>query len=144
MCTNNRYAKSTIEINNINAQTIPQNNLITFTNKLIDTGCSISYDAPASVTLEKAGIYFILFTATINTGTTAGNITTAIRSNNEVIASNTLLATTTASTEVIMIPKLIIVPKSCDCIDNKKIITIINTELQAIYNKVDLMVIKLA
>ena len=144
MCTNNKYAKSTIEVNNVNAQTILQNNLIVFTNTVIDTGCSISYNAPSSITLKKAGIYLVLFTATINTGTTAGNITTAIRLNNDIVASNTILATTTASTETIIIPKLVMVPKSCDCIDNKKTITIINTDLQAVYNEVDLMAIKLA
>ena len=132
MCTNNKYAKSTIEVNNVNAQTVTQNNLIVFTN------------APSSVTLKKSGIYLVLFTATINTGTTAGNITTAIRLNNDIVASNTILATTTASTETIIIPKLVMVPKSCDCIDNKKTITIINTDLQAVYNEVDLMAIKLA
>lgn len=144
MC-NNTYKKSTLEVFNPSTQTLAATTgLFQFTDILEDTGCSIDFISPSIVRINKSGLYLVLFTTNLNTGTTAGTISTVLNVNDIPVKKITTIATATASNRSIIIPKLISVPKSCNCIDNTKKITVINNGISADYSESDLIVIKLA
>lgn len=144
MC-NNQYMKSVLEVQNPNPQSlVATTGLVQFTEKSVDTGASIEYESSTSVLLKRSGIYLIMVTADIATGTTAGDIITSLNKNGLSVKKVTTKATTTATTENIIIPKIVVVPKSCNCVDNTTKISVTNTGLAAVYNSVDLIVIKLA
>lgn len=130
------------------SQTVSADAIVTYASATTDTGVSIEANPLlGNMTLEKAGLYLVMFNATITTGTTAGTVTPQITANGAAVpgASATVTASTTATTESVSIPYLLSVGGSCCNVDNSVTIAVTNAGDQgATFVSPTLTAIKLA
>lgn len=147
MTNNVKYQKSSVQLSAPGAIAVTSGNILPYTAEA-QTGVSIEASpAEGSATILNQGLYLVLFSASVNTGTSPGEITTQINRNDEPIpaAATVLTATADAATEDISIATLVQVAPSCRVVDNSAKITVSNTGTVAgIYSNAVLIVIKLA
>ena len=128
-CNNKRYQKSSVRMANNATQSVAVNGNVVYSATTTDTGISISASpSSGSLTLRNAGLYLVLFSGTVNTGTIEGNIILQLTSNGTSVAgaSATLTATTTTTTENVTIPYLVSVGGSCCNVNNDTLISVTN------------------
>lgn len=144
--TNQQYQKSLLNTYTNTNQTIATNGLIRFDNVNVLNGCSIDFNAGStSITLDKAGVYFVTMDATVSDAGTPGAVALQINSNGTGINGATARVVTTASTDIypLTTSTIIKVLPSCCSTDNTTIVTVSNIGLSAIYANANLTVVKL-
>ena len=145
-CVNKQYQKSLLNTYTNTSQTITTSGNIRFDNVNVLDGCSIDFNAgTTSITLDKAGVYFITMDATVSDAGTPGAVSFQINKNGASINGATAKVVTTASTDVYALSASTIVKvlPSCCSTDNTTIVTVSNTGLSAIYTNANLTVVKL-
>lgn len=144
MSCNRRYQKSTLNAFTNTNQAIAVNDLVKFANYK-STGCSIDFDGGSSIRIDKPGLYHIIFNAfTVESGT-GGNVIVQLMKNGVPVAGAIAEAQsgTTTGIENLMFSTIVEIPKSCDCIDNSAVFTILNSGVAAAFGNVNISIVKL-
>lgn len=147
MTPKKQYQKSSSLLSMQTAASVTPGSILTYTSEST-TGVSIeAAPAEGSATILNQGLYLILFSASVNTGTSPGEIVTQLNKNGEPIpaAATVLTATADAVTEDISLATIVKVGPSCRVVDNSEKITVSNAGTVAgIYSNASLIIIKLA
>lgn len=125
--------------NNAN-QAVATNGVIS-TPVVLTSGCGI-FSCPAT-TIKKPGTYLINVSANV-VADIIGAITLQLSNNGILIpaAIAEITAATTTDVNNINFTYLLTVKKSCECIDNTAVLTLLNTGVPATYNNIVMTVVR--
>jgi hypothetical protein len=97
-------------------------------------GCGIKFNNAATIT--RAGTYLVNISANA-LATTAGDLSLQLVNNGSNVPGAIAVATgTTTGTLNLNVNYLLTVKKSCNCIDNKAVLTLLNSGVGATYSNV--------
>lgn len=141
-CSCNR--KSTINANFAASQAVAVDSVFNFPN-VTRTGSSIVSNGSGSFTLDNAGLYLIIASVS-GAGAAAGNLSIQINRNGALIPGTVQVANSTAATDIVNLTTSTIVdiPRSCACINNDAVITIVNGGIAGTFVNGSIQIIKLA
>lgn len=141
-CSCNR--KSTINANFAASQALAINDVFSFPN-VTKTGISVISNGSGSFTLNNPGLYLIIASVS-GAGAAAGNLSIQINSNGALIPGTVQVANSTAVTDIVNLTTSTIVdiPRSCACINNDAVITIVNSGIAGTFVNGAIQIIKLA
>lgn len=141
-CSCNR--KSTINANFAASQAVAVDSVFNFPN-VTRTGSSIVSNGSGSFTLDNAGLYLIIASVS-GAGAAAGNLSIQINRNGVLIPGTVQVANSTAATDIVNLTTSTIVdiPRSCACINNDAVITIVNGGIAGTFVNGAIQIIKLA
>lgn len=141
-CSCNR--KSTINANFAASQAVAVDSVFNFPN-VTRTGSSIVSNGSGSFTLDNAGLYLIIASVS-GAGAAAGNLSIQINRNGVLIPGTVQVANSTAVTDIVNLTTATIVdiPRSCACINNDAVITIVNSGIAGTFVNGAIQIIKLA
>lgn len=141
-CSCNR--KSTINANFAASQALAVNDVFNFPN-VTKTGISVISNGSGSFTLNNPGLYLIIASVS-GAGAAAGNLSIQINSNGALIPGTVQVANSTAVTDIVNLTTSTIVdiPRSCACINNDAVITIVNSGIAGTFVNGTIQIIKLA
>lgn len=136
--------KSTINANFAASQAVAVDSVFNFPN-VTRTGSSIVSNGSGSFTLNNAGLYLIIASVS-GAGAAAGNLSIQINSNGALIPGTVQVANSTAVTDIVNLTTSTIVdiPRSCACINNDAVITIVNSGIAGTFVNGAIQIIKLA
>ena len=136
--------KSTINANFAASQAVAVDSVFDFPN-VTRTGSSIVSNGSGSFTLDNAGLYLIIASVS-GAGAAAGNLSIQINSNGALIPGTVQVANSTAVTDIVNLTTSTIVdiPRSCACINNDAVITIVNSGIAGTFVNGAIQIIKLA
>lgn len=136
--------KSTINANFAASQAVAVDSVFNFPN-VTRTGSSIVSNGSGSFTLDNAGLYLIIASVS-GAGAAAGNLSIQINSNGALIPGTVQVANSTAVTDIVNLTTSTIVdiPRSCACINNDAVITIVNSGIAGTFVNGAIQIIKLA
>ena len=143
-CNCNCNRKSTINANFAASQTLAINDVFNFPN-VTKTGISVISNGSGSFTLNNPGLYLIIASVS-GAGAAAGNLSIQINSNGALIPGTVQVANSTAVTDIVNLTTSTIVdiPRSCACINNDAVITIVNSGIAGTFVNGAIQIIKLA
>lgn len=143
-CNCNCNRKSTINANFAASQALAINDVFNFPN-VTKTGISVISNGSGSFTLDNAGLYLIIASVS-GAGAAAGNLSIQINSNGALIPGTVQVANSTAVTDIVNLTTSTIVdiPRSCACINNDAVITIVNSGIAGTFVNGAIQIIKLA
>lgn len=143
-CNCNCNRKSTINANFAASQAVAVDSVFNFPN-VTRTGSSIVSNGSGSFTLNNAGLYLIIASVS-GAGAAAGNLSIQINSNGALIPGTVQVANSTAVTDIVNLTTSTIVdiPRSCACINNDAVITIVNSGIAGTFVNGTIQIIKLA
>lgn len=143
-CNCNCNRKSTINANFAASQALAINDVFNFPN-VTKTGISVISNGSGSFTLNNPGLYLIIASVS-GAGAAAGNISIQINSNGALIPGTVQVANSTAVTDIVNLTTSTIVdiPRSCACINNDAVITIVNSGIAGTFVNGAIQIIKLA
>lgn len=131
--------KATLMAYNNASQVVAANGTISTPITAVE-GCGIKFNNAATIT--RAGTYLINISANV-LATAAGELSLQLVNNGSNVPSAIATATGTATETVnLNVNYLLTVKKSCSCIDNKAILTLLNTGVGATYNNVVMTITK--
>lgn len=147
MACNNKCAcncKSTIDANFVASQALAINDVFNFPN-VTKTGISVISNGSGSFTLNNPGLYLIIASVS-GAGAAAGNLSIQINSNGALIPGTVQVANSTAVTDIVNLTTSTIVdiPRSCACINNDAVITVVNSGIAGTFVNGSVQIIKLA
>ena len=136
--------KSTINANFAASQAVAVDSVFNFPN-VTRTGSSIVSNGSGSFTLDNAGLYLIIASVS-GAGAAAGNLSIQINSNGALIPGTVQVANSTAVTDIVNLTTFTIVdiPRSCACINNDAVITIVNSGIAGTFVNGSVQIVKLA
>lgn len=136
--------KSTINANFAASQAVAVDSVFNFPN-VTRTGSSIVSNGSGSFTLNNAGLYLIIASVS-GAGAAAGNLSIQINSNGALIPGTVQVANSTAVTDIVNLTTSTIVdiPRSCACINNDAVITIVNSGIAGTFVNGSVQIVKLA
>lgn len=136
--------KSTINANFAASQAVAVDSVFNFPN-VTRTGSSIVSNGSGSFTLDNAGLYLIIASVS-GAGAAAGNLSIQINSNGALIPGTVQVANSTAVTDIVNLTTSTIVdiPRSCACINNDAVITIVNSGIAGTFVNGSVQIVKLA
>lgn len=136
--------KSTINANFAASQAVAVDSVFNFPN-VTRTGSSIVSNGSGSFTLDNAGLYLIIASVS-GAGAAAGNLSIQINSNGALIPGTVQVANSTAVTDIVNLTTSTIVdiPRSCACINNDAVITIVNSGIAGTFVNGTIQIVKLA
>ena len=143
-CNCNCNRKSTINANFAASQALAINDVFNFPN-VTKTGISVISNGSGSFTLNNPGLYLIIASVS-GAGAAAGNLSIQINSNGALIPVTVQVANSTAVTDIVNLTTSTIVdiPRSCACINNDAVITIVNSGIAGTFVNGAIQIIKLA
>lgn len=143
-CNCNCNRKSTINANFAASQALAINDVFNFPN-VTKTGISVISNGSGSFTLNNPGLYLIIVSVS-GAGAAAGNLSIQINSNGALIPGTVQVANSTAVTDIVNLTTSTIVdiPRSCACINNDAVITIVNSGIAGTFVNGAIQIIKLA
>lgn len=143
-CNCNCNRKSTINANFAASQALAINDVFNFPN-VTKTGISVISNGSGSFTLNNPGLYLIIASVS-GAGAAAGNLSIQINSNGALIPGTVQVANSTAVTDIVNLTTSTIVdiPRSCACINNDAVITIVNSGIAGTFVNGAIQIIKLA
>ena len=129
---------------NVTTQDVAVNGLLTFTTDRILTGCTAIRDGQ-TFQLNKPGYYYVTFNADGEATADAGDITVALFDNGVAVPGATATTTVAATdtTENLAFATIIKVLPSCCAVDNKGVLTFVNTGVAATFTNVNVNITKL-
>ena len=136
--------KSTINANFAASQAVVVDSVFNFPN-VTRTGSSIVSNGSGSFTLDNAGLYLIIASVS-GAGAAAGNLSIQINRNGVLIPGTVQVANSTAVTDIVNLTTATIVdiPRSCACINNDAVITIVNSGIAGTFVNGAIQIVKLA
>lgn len=143
-CDCNCNRKSTINANFVASQALAINDVFNFPN-VTKTGISVISNGSGSFTLNNPGLYLIIASVS-GAGAAAGNLSIQINSNGVLIPGTVQVANSTAVTDIVNLTTATIVdiPRSCACINNDAVITVVNSGIAGTFVNGAIQIIKLA
>ena len=143
-CNCNCNRKSTINANFAASQALAINDVFNFPN-VTKTGISVRSNGSGSFTLNNPGLYLIIASVS-GAGAAAGNLSIQINRNGVLIPGTVQVANSTAATDIVNLTTSTIVdiPRSCACINNDAVITIVNSGIAGTFVNGAIQIIKLA
>lgn len=143
-CDCNCNKKSTINANFAASQAVAVDSVFDFPN-VTRTGSSIVSNGSGSFTLDNAGLYLIIASVS-GAGAAAGNLSIQINRNGVLIPGTVQVANSTAVTDIVNLTTSTIVdiPRSCACINNDAVITIVNSGIAGTFVNGAIQIVKLA
>ena len=131
------------------SQTLVTDQLLTFNNNTIQTGCTATHAAgSSSISLNKAGYYMVSFNADGVESGTAGNITIQLQGNGTAIAGAETTAESATATDVVNLSFTTLVQVCPNCCGNQVntpfTLTFANTGVGATFTNAAVTVTKVA
>ena len=123
---------------------LTENTAIPFDNVTIQKGCTAVLSAPATIQLNKCGVYAVHFDASV-TSADAGTVTSTLYKAGVVQPQGQASASLTADGIAnLAFDTLVQVRESnsCRCCDSPTVIQILNTGIAATYNNANIVVTK--
>ena len=123
---------------------VAENSAIPFNNVTIQKGCTSVFSAPATIQLNKCGVYAIHFDASV-TSADAGTVASTLYKAGVVQPQGQASANLTADGIAnLAFDTLVQVRESnsCRCCDSPTIVQIVNTGIAATYNNANIVVTK--
>ena len=128
-------------------QTVAANELLSFTEDRVKTGCTVVH-TPGSTTfaLKRPGFYFVTLNADVTTSETAGNVVLTLQNNGTAIPGAVATSYAAAAVNVgnVAFSAIIQVRPSCCAVSNTTNLTVANTGVGATISNVSLVITKLA
>lgn len=124
-------------------QILTENELLSFSNNRILTGCAATHTEGTTFYLRKPGYYYVSFNA-VATSATAGDISIQLLNNSAVVPG--ALATMTVAADGsanLSFATLIRVLPSCCAIENTASLTLKNVGVEATYTTAAINIIKI-
>lgn len=128
-------------------QTVAANELLSFAEDRVKTGCTVVH-TPGSTTfaLKRPGFYFVTVNADVTTSETAGNVVLTLQNNGTAIPGAIATSYTAAAVNVgnVAFSTIIQVRPNCCAVSNTTNLTVANTGVGATISNVSLVITKLA
>ena len=124
---------------------VAENSAIPFNNVTIQKGCTSVLSAPATIQLNKCGVYAIHFDASV-TSADAGTVTSTLYKAGVAQPQGQASASLTAdATANLVFDTLVQVRESnsCRCCDSPTLVQIINSGIDATYTNANIVVTKI-
>ena len=128
------------------SKTFNANEVLTFTNNKILTGCTVTHiEGTGKFVLNKPGYYYVSFNTNGSTSGTAGNMTVQLFNNGVAVpgAIATSYSGAVDQDENLSFSTIIRVLPSCRIVDNSVTLTVQNTGVEAIFNSLNIVITKL-
>lgn len=108
-------------------------------------GCCAVPNGSTGIKLKAEGTYLVEFNAVATESGTAGLITVQLERDGEPVESAFASADSTSATDIVnfSFSDIIEVKKSCACIDNSTVLTVVNSGVGATFTNAYLKVVKL-
>lgn len=128
------------------SKTFNANEVLTFTNNKILTGCTVTHtEGTGEFVLNKPGYYYVSFNANGSTSGTVGNMTVQLFNNGVAVpgAVATSYSGAVDQNENLSFSTIIRVLPSCRIVDNSVTLTVQNTGVEAVFNSLNIVITKL-
>lgn len=124
-----------------NANQAAATNSVLSTPVVTTSGYGITFNSAA--TIKRPGTYLINISANV-TADELGNVALQLSNNGTILPAAIAEYTATSNTNMVSIgfTYLIDLKKSCECIDNTTVLTLLNTGVPATYNNIAMTVVR--
>lgn len=124
-----------------NANQAAATNSVLSTPVVTTSGYGITFNS--ATTIKRPGTYLINVSADV-TADELGNVALQLSNNGTVLPAAIAEYTATSNTDMVSMgfTYLIDVKKSCECIDNTTVLTLLNTGVPATYNNIAMTVVR--